>query len=105
MANLHYVGMLKEIIIVSYTGQHVTLMKCTWILVHTQGNATNVQQDEHGFFVVNHMRRVNANLEPYVLLAMVSQVWFNHDHNACKHILFDKKYPKLCIYEGWPHLV
>ncbi len=49
LANLHYVGMLKEIIVVSYTSQRVTLMKCSWIHVHTQGNATTVQQDEHGF--------------------------------------------------------
>jgi hypothetical protein len=34
MANLHYVGVLKEIIVVSYTSQHVTLMKCSWIHVH-----------------------------------------------------------------------
>jgi hypothetical protein len=29
MVNLHYVGVLKEIILMSYTGQHVTLMKCS----------------------------------------------------------------------------
>jgi hypothetical protein len=29
MANLHYVGVLKEIIVMSYTNQHVTLMKCS----------------------------------------------------------------------------
>jgi hypothetical protein len=62
MANLHYVGMLKEIIVVFYIGQHVTLMKCSWILVHMQGNATTMQQDEHGFLVVNHNQRVNANM-------------------------------------------
>jgi hypothetical protein len=45
MANLHYVGVLKEIIVVSYIGQRVTLMKCSWIHVHMQGNATIVQQD------------------------------------------------------------
>jgi hypothetical protein len=84
MANLHYVGMLKELIVVSYIGQCVTLMKCSWIPIHMQGNATNVRQDEHGFWVVNHKRWVNANLEPYVLSIMVSQVWFSHDHNACK---------------------
>jgi hypothetical protein len=42
MANLHYVGMLKEIIVVSYTNQRVTLMKCSWIHVHTLGNAIAV---------------------------------------------------------------
>jgi hypothetical protein len=34
MANLHYVSMLKEIIVVSYIGQRVTLMKCSWIHAH-----------------------------------------------------------------------
>jgi hypothetical protein len=42
MANLHYVGVLKEMIIVSYINQHVTLMKCSWIPIHTQWNATIV---------------------------------------------------------------
>jgi hypothetical protein len=49
MANLHYVGVLKEIIVVSYTSQRVTFVKCSWILIHTQGNAATVRQDEHGF--------------------------------------------------------
>jgi hypothetical protein len=84
MANLHYVGMLKEIIVVSYIGQHVTLMKCSWILVHMQGNVATMRQDEHGFWVVNYKRQVNANLELYVIPTMVSQVQFNHDHNACQ---------------------
>jgi len=84
MANLHYVGVLKEIIVVSYIDQHVTLMKCSWMPVHMQGNVTTMRQDEHGFWVVNYKRRVNANLELYVIPTMVSQVQFNHDHNACK---------------------
>jgi len=69
---------------VSYTSQHVTLMKCSWIHVHMQGNATTVRQDEHGFWVMNHEQLANANLEPYVLPIVVSQVQFNHDHNAYK---------------------
>jgi hypothetical protein len=49
IANLHYVGVLKEKIVVSQIGQCVTLMKCSWIGVHTQGNATTMWQDEDGF--------------------------------------------------------
>jgi hypothetical protein len=45
---LHYVGMLKEKIVVSQTSQCVTLMKCSWIPIHTQKNATTMQQDEDG---------------------------------------------------------
>ncbi len=48
IANLHYVGMLKEKIVVSQTSQCVTLMKCSWIPIHTQKNATTMQQDEDG---------------------------------------------------------
>jgi hypothetical protein len=76
--------MLNEIIVMSYMGQRVTLMKCTWIPVHTQGNVVTKRQDEHGFWVMNHGRHVNANLKHYVIPAVVSQVWFNHGHNACK---------------------
>jgi hypothetical protein len=35
MANLHYVGVLNKIIVMSYTSQCITLMKCSWIHVHT----------------------------------------------------------------------
>jgi hypothetical protein len=34
MANLHYVGVFKKIIVVFYISQRVTLMKCSWIHVH-----------------------------------------------------------------------
>jgi len=98
-------GMLKEMIVESYISQRETLMKCSWIPIHTQGNATIVRQDEHGFWVVNHGRWVNANLKPYVLPTMVSQYGSTMTTMLVKHILLDKKYPKLCIYEGWPHLV
>ncbi len=95
MANLHYVGVLKEIIVVSYNGQHVTLTKCSWIPICRQRNATTMQQVDHGFWVVNHGQHVNANLEPYVLSTMVSQVWFNHDHNACKTYSIGQKISKV----------
>jgi hypothetical protein len=42
MANLHYVGVLKEKKLMSYTSQHVILMKCSWIPIHMQGNETVV---------------------------------------------------------------
>jgi len=52
VANLHYIGVLKEIIAMSYGGLQLTLMKCSWIPINTHGNAT-VRQDEYGFWVVN----------------------------------------------------
>jgi hypothetical protein len=86
MANLHYVGMLNKIIVMSYMGQRVTLMKCSWIPIHKQGNVVTMRQDEHGFCVMNHGRQVNVNLKSYVIPIVVSQVWFSHGHNTCKTI-------------------
>jgi hypothetical protein len=60
-----------------------------------QGNATTVQQDEHGFWVVNHEQWVNANLKPYVLPTMVSQIWFSHDHNGCKTYFIGQEISKV----------
>jgi hypothetical protein len=51
--NLHYVSVLKKIIIVSYGGLQLVLMKCLWIPINTRGNAI-VRQDEYGFWVMNH---------------------------------------------------
>jgi hypothetical protein len=43
---MHYVGVLKEIIDVSHGALRLVVMKCSWILVNTHGNAT-VKQDEY----------------------------------------------------------
>jgi hypothetical protein len=48
VANMHYVGVLKEIIVVSYGGLRLVVMKCSWIHVNTYGNAI-MKQDEYGF--------------------------------------------------------
>jgi len=48
MANLNYVGLLKEILTVDYFDLLLVLFKCSWIPTNTQGNAT-ICQDEHGF--------------------------------------------------------
>jgi hypothetical protein len=53
MANMHYVGVLKEMILVSYGGLWLVVMKCSWIPINTHGNAI-VKQDEFGFWMVNH---------------------------------------------------
>jgi hypothetical protein len=48
VANMHYVGVLKEIIVVSYGGLRLVVMKCLWIHVNNRGNAI-MKQDEYGF--------------------------------------------------------
>jgi hypothetical protein len=65
MANMNYVGVLKEIIVVSYGGLCHVVMRCSWILVNTCGNAT-MKLNEYGSWMVNHGQRVCAHVEPYV---------------------------------------
>jgi hypothetical protein len=50
VVNLHYINVLKEIIVVSYGGLRLVLMKCSWIPINTHGNATK-KQDENDFLV------------------------------------------------------
>jgi hypothetical protein len=57
----------------SYGGLWLVLMKCSWILVNTCGNAT-MRHDEYGFWVVNHCQRVPAHVKPYVFPSIVSQI-------------------------------
>jgi len=71
MTNMHYVGVLKEIIDVSHGRLHFVVMRCSWIPVNTRGNAT-VKQDEYGFWLmVNHGRKVHGYVEPYVFPSIV----------------------------------
>jgi hypothetical protein len=72
VANLHYVGVLKEIISVSYGRLWFTLMKCLWIPINIRGINATVRQDEYGFWVVNHHQRVIAHVEPCVFPSIVS---------------------------------
>jgi hypothetical protein len=71
--NLHYVSVLKKIIIVSYGGLQLVLMKCLWIPINTRGNAI-VRQDEYGFWVMNHCWKIMAHVEPYVFPSIISHV-------------------------------
>jgi hypothetical protein len=56
MANMCYVGVLKEKIDVSHGGLRLVVMRCSWIPINTYGNAI-MKQDEYGFWMVNHGRR------------------------------------------------
>jgi hypothetical protein len=53
VANMHYVRVLKEIIGMSYGRLCCVVMRCSWILVNTCGNAI-VKQNNYGFWMVNH---------------------------------------------------
>ncbi len=73
---LHCNNMLKKIIDVSYGGSQLVLVKWSWILVNTCGNAT-MKQDEYGFLMVNHGQRVSTHVELYVFPLIVFLVSFD----------------------------
>lgn len=73
------VGVLKEIILVTYGGANISLMKCSWIAPMEEGRKT-VLKDSSGFWKVKFnarqdMRRNN----PYVFPSAVSQVQTRND--------------------------
>jgi hypothetical protein len=72
MANLNYVGVLKEMLVLDCFGLLLVLFKCSWIPANTQGNAT-ICQDEYGFWVVNFVHNLLPMVELYVFPIVVSQ--------------------------------
>jgi hypothetical protein len=49
IANLHYVGLLKEIVLVDYFGLHLVLFKCSWTPFNLCGNARTIVKMNMGF--------------------------------------------------------
>jgi hypothetical protein len=73
-ATLEYVGILKEILMVSFGALKVTLMRASWINMDNGDGAPNTVRDDCGFFLVKHDRRLPAMEAPYVFPSQVSQV-------------------------------
>jgi hypothetical protein len=73
-ALIQYVGILKDILVVSFGALKVTLMRASWIPMHNAHNAPSRIRDEYGFFLVKHESRLPAMEEPYVFPSQVSQV-------------------------------
>lgn len=68
------VGVLKSIILVTYGGTNVCLMKCSWIAATEEGRRT-IRKDNSGFWTVKFDARDNAGRHnPYVFPSAVSQV-------------------------------
>ena len=73
-ADLPYVGILKQIVQVTYQTMTRTVMNCSWIRPNLAGNPT-VRQDEYGFWLVKYNARQDPHREnPYVFPYSVSQV-------------------------------
>lgn len=73
-ATLQYVGILKEILMVSFGALKVTLMRASWINMDNGDGVPSTVRDECGFFLVKHDRRLPPLEAPYVFPSQVSQV-------------------------------
>jgi hypothetical protein len=73
-ATLQYVGILKEILMVSFGALKVNLMRASWINMDNGNGAPSTVRDECGFFLGNPERRLPALEAPYVSPSQVSQV-------------------------------
>lgn len=73
-ATLQYVGILKEILMVTFGALKVTVMRASWMNMDNGDSAPNTIRDECGFFLVKHDRRLPALEAPYVFPSQVSQV-------------------------------
>ena len=78
-ATLQYVGILKDILVVSFGALKVTLMRASWIPMHNADESPNRLRDQYGFFLVKQDRRLPAMEAPYVFPSQVSQVM----HRGC----------------------
>lgn len=68
------VGVLKSILLVTYGGAHICLMKCSWIAPTEEGRRT-VVKDSSGFWTVKFNARQDSRRDnPYVFPSTVSQV-------------------------------
>jgi hypothetical protein len=60
MATLRYVGVLKEILVVSYATMKQILFRASWIPSNLQRVQT-IRQDQYGFWLINYARRLPKN--------------------------------------------
>jgi hypothetical protein len=67
--NLYYVGILKEILVVSYATMKRILF--SWIPSNLRGVQT-IRQDQYGFWLVNYARRLPKHSQPYVFPSTIS---------------------------------
>ena len=73
------VGILKNIILVTYLGLNCVVMEGSWIKSRDQGRRV-IKKDPYGFWMVQYScREVRAKDNPYVYPASVSQVFFIDD--------------------------
>lgn len=69
------VGVLKNILVLSYGNLNIVLMVLSWVAKHTEERPTIVR-DAHGFWLANMAGRPRDTTSPYLLPALASQVEF-----------------------------
>ena len=74
LADLQYVGIIKEILKVDYGHLKFNVLKCSWIKPDLAGERT-IKQDMDGFWLVKHGARQNPEVEPYLMAAHARQVY------------------------------
>lgn len=72
-ADLKFVGVLRNIIQVTYGSIRFNVMKCAWTLPNMVGRPT-MSVDEHGFWLIKCNALKEVSPDPYIMRAHASQV-------------------------------
>ena len=78
------VGVLKNILVLSYGNLGIVLMVVSWVAKHTE-ELPRLRRDTHGFWLANMAARPRDTANPYILPALASQVMciFYFPHVDC----------------------
>ena len=71
-AELTYVGIVHDILVVNYGIREYNVLKCSWIRPNLEG-APTIRRDAHGFWSVKYNARQRQEVEPYVMPNHVQQ--------------------------------
>lgn len=67
------VGVLKNILVLTYGNLNIVLMVVSWVAKHTE-DRPRLRRDAHGFWMANMAARPRDTSNPYLLPALASQV-------------------------------
>ena len=67
------VGVLKNILVLSYGNMNIVVMVVSWVAKHTD-ESPRLRRDSHGFWLANMAARPRDTTHPYLLPALASQV-------------------------------
>jgi hypothetical protein len=76
------VGVLKNILVMSYGNLNIVLMVVSWVAKHTD-ERPRLRRDAHGFWLANMAARPRDTANPYLLPALASQVKYSLTPRRC----------------------